>query len=147
VTHRVPLPVQRLDPEMALPAYAHEGDAGLDLCSSQDASIGPGERTVVGTGLAVAIPDGYVGLVTPRSGLAVRVGLSAVNTPGVVDAGYRGEVRLILVNHDPKDPIEIRRGDRVAQLLVVPVAFAEVVEVSELPDSGRGEGGFGSTGR
>src|SRR5207302_5758272 len=111
-----------------------------------DASIPPGTRAVIGTGIAVAIPDGYVGFVTPRSGLAARLGLSIVNTPGVVDAGYRGEIKVALINHDTVDVIEVQRGDRIAQMLVVPVVAAELVEVDELPGSERGAGGHGSTG-
>lgn len=140
------LEIKRLDPGLPLPAYQREGDAGLDLHSAVDVTIGPGERTVVGTGIAVAIPSGCVGLTTPRSGLAATAGLSIVNTPGVVDSGYRGEIKLILVNLDPSEKIEIKRGERVAQLLVVPVAVAEVIEVDELPSTERGEGGLGSTG-
>lgn len=140
------LEIKRLDPGLPLPAYQREGDAGLDLHSAADVTIGPGERTVVGTGITVAIPSGYVGLTTPRSGLAATAGLSIVNTPGVVDSGYRGEIKLILVNLDLSEKIEIRRGERVAQLLVVPVAVAEVIEVDELPSTERGEGGLGSTG-
>jgi dUTP pyrophosphatase len=139
--------VKRLDPELPLPRYAHPGDAGLDLHAAQDIRLAPGERGVVGTGLAVAIPDGYVGLVAPRSGTAVRAGLSMVNTPGIVDSGYRGEVRIILINLDRSEPIEISRGDRVAQMVVVPVASVDVVEADELSESLRGEGGFGSSGR
>lgn len=138
--------VKRLDPQLPLPAYAHPGDAGLDLYAAQDATLGPGQRGLVGTGVAVAIPEGYVGLTTPRSGLAVRHGLSMVNAPGVIDSGYRGEIKLILVNLDPREPIAIGRGDRVAQLLIVPLAATELMEVDELPFSTRGEGGFGSTG-
>ena len=139
--------VQRLDPELPLPRYAHPGDAGLDLHSAADVTIAPGERVVVGSGIAVAIPEGYVGLVSPRSGTAVRSGLSMVNTPGVVDSGYRGEIRFALINLDPSEPIHVARGDRVAQMVVVPVLPADVVETGELPESSRGEGGFGSTGR
>ncbi len=139
--------VRRLDPELPLPRYAHPGDAGLDLYSAQDVTIAPGERVVVGSGVAVAIPEGYVGLVSPRSGTAVRSGLSMVNTPGVVDSGYRGEVRLALVNLDRAEPIRIARGDRVAQMVIVAVLSADVVETEELPASVRGEDGFGSTGR
>jgi dUTP pyrophosphatase len=139
--------VRRLDDDLPLPRYAHAGDAGIDLYAAQDITLGPGERGVIGSGIAIAIPEGFVGLVSPRSGTALRGGLSMVNTPGIVDSGYRGEVRLILVNLDPREPIEITRGDRVAQLVIVPVAHAEIVETSELPDSQRGEGGFGSTGR
>lgn len=140
------LEVRRLDPGLPLPAYQRDGDAGLDLHAAADVTLGPGERAVVGTGIAVAIPPGYAGLTTPRSGLAARLGLSIVNTPGVVDSGYRGEIKLILTNLDPTAKIELRRGERVAQLLLVPVATAEVTEVDELPGSERGEGGFGSTG-
>jgi dUTP pyrophosphatase len=139
--------VRRLDTGLPLPRYAHSGDAGLDLYCAQDVTIAPGERVVVGSGIAVAIPNGYVGLVSPRSGTAVRHGLSMVNTPGVVDSGYRGEVRLALVNLDRAEPLRIARGDRVAQMVIVPVAGAEIVETAELPASERGEGGFGSTGR
>jgi dUTP pyrophosphatase len=139
--------VQRLDPGLPLPRFAHPGDAGLDLHSADAVTLAAGERGVVGTGLAVAIPDGYVGLVTPRSGTAVRAGLSMVNTPGIVDSGYRGEVRIVLINHDPSEPIAIERGDRVAQLVIVPVPTVEVVEAHALPESARGEGGFGSSGR
>jgi dUTP pyrophosphatase len=138
--------VRRLDPDVPLPSYAHDGDAGADLVTTSDATIEPGERVVLGTGLAVALPDGWVGLVTPRSGLAARHGLSMVNTPGVLDAGYRGEIRLTLVNHDPREPVALRRGDRVAQLVIQRVARAVFSEVDELPASARGAGGFGSTG-
>lgn len=131
---------------MPVPAYQHDGDAGLDLCSTANVMVPPGERKVVGTGIAVVIPEGFVGLTTPRSGLAAQHGLSIVNTPGVIDSGYRGEIKLILVNHDPSASVRISRGDRVAQLLVVPVEVVEIVEVDELPDSERGQGGFGSTG-
>lgn len=140
------LPVKRLDPDLPLPGYQHEGDAGIDLHAAESVVIGPGERVVVGTGIAVAIPDGHVGLTTPRSGLAARVGLSMVNAPGVIDAGYRGEIKLILVNLDHRDKIEIARGDRVAQLLVVPIVRAEIAEVTELPVTDRGAAGLGSTG-
>ena len=142
-----PLLVKRLDPELPLPRFAHPGDAGLDLHSADTITLAAGARVVVGTGLAVAVPDGYVGLVTPRSGTAVRAGLSMVNTPGIVDSGYRGEVRIVLINLDPTEPIAIERGDRIAQLVIVPVATVDVVETDELPGSARGEGGFGSSGR
>lgn len=145
-TTGVRLEVRRLDEGLPVPAHQRPGDAGLDLHVAGDVRLGPGERAVLGTGVAVAVPSGYVGLVTPRSGLAARAGLSLVNTPGVVDSGYRGEVRLILVNLDPRDELVLRRGERVAQLLVVPVASVECVEVDELPPSERGDGGFGSTG-
>jgi dUTP pyrophosphatase len=142
----VPLHVKRLDPDLPLPAYQHEGDAGLDLHAATSVVLGPGERAVIGTGVAVAVPPGFVGLTAPRSGLAGRVGLSTVNAPGVIDSGYRGEVKLILVNLDPREQIEIARGERVAQLLLVPIVTAEVIERSELESSERGEGGLGSTG-
>lgn len=147
ISARLQLLVRRLDPGLPLPRYAHSGDAGLDLHSAQNVTIAPGERVVVGSGLAVAIPEGYVGLVSPRSGTAVRNGLSMVNTPGVVDSGYRGEVRLALINLDREEPMHVARGDRVAQMVIVPVIAPEVVEADELPSSKRGEGGFGSTGR
>lgn len=141
------LQITRLDTELPLPAYQHPGDAGIDLCSAEDVTLQPGERRLVATGIAIAVPDGCVGLTTPRSGTAARHGLSLVNTPGVIDAGYRGEVKLILVNTDRDAPIEIARGERVAQLLIVPVHSVEIVEVDELPETARGEGGFGSTGK
>lgn len=138
--------VRRLDPEVPMPSYAHQGDAGADLVTTADATIAPGERAVLGTGLAVALPPGYVGFVTPRSGLAARAGVGMVNAPGVLDAGYRGEIRLVLVNLDPREPVALRRGDRVAQLVIQRVERAVFHEVDELPASARGEGGFGSTG-
>jgi len=141
------LQIRRLDPGLPLPSYAHEGDAGLDLYAAVDVTIAPGERVVIGTGVALAIPPGYVGLTTPRSGSAAREGLSIVNTPGVIDSGYRGEVKMILINLDGSQDIVIARGDRVAQLLIVPVATVDVAECDELADSKRGEGGLGSTGR
>jgi dUTP pyrophosphatase len=137
---------RRLDPDVPLPSYAHPGDAGADLVTTADVTIAPGERAVVGTGVAVALPDGYVGFVTPRSGLAAKHGLGIVNAPGTVDAGYRGEIRVTLVNHDPREPVALRRGDRVAQLVIQRVERAAFREVDELPASARGEGGFGSTG-
>lgn len=145
----IDVPVRRVDPGVPLPAYAHVGDAGADLCTSVDVTLAPGERAVVPTGLSVAIPMGYVGLVHPRSGLAARHGLSVVNAPGTVDAGYRGEVMVVLVNLDPRTPVVLRRGDRVAQLVVQRVERAEFLEVAELPPlagSARGVGGHGSTG-
>jgi dUTP pyrophosphatase len=145
-TDAMDLEVRRLDDDGPLPAYQREGDAGLDLHSAEDFTLQPGQRAVVGTGIAVAIPSGFVGLTTPRSGLAARQGLSMVNAPGVIDSGYRGEVKLIMINLDPHDPIDVKRGDRVAQLVVVPVATVRVVESAELPRSERGEGGLGSTG-
>jgi dUTP pyrophosphatase len=140
------IPVTRLDPGLPLPSYAHPGDAGADLRTTVDVVLAPGERALVPTGIALALPEGYVGLVHPRSGLAARHGLSIVNTPGTVDAGYRGEVKVLLVNLDPHEPVELRRGDRVAQLVVQRVEQAAFVEVDALPDSSRGTGGYGSTG-
>lgn len=139
--------VRRLDPGVPLPSRAHAGDAGLDLCAAEDVTLKPGERASVGTGIAVALPPGMVGFVVPRSGLAARQGLSVVNAPGVVDEGYRGEVRVLLVNLDPAEPVEIARGDRIAQLVVQRVEAVSVREVDVLPPSARGGGGFGSTGR
>ncbi|GCD89407.1 dUTP diphosphatase [Nocardioides sp. LS1] len=138
--------VVRLDTELPLPSYAHPGDAGADLLTTVDVTLAPGERAMVPTGIALALPDGYVALVHPRSGLAARHGLSIVNTPGTIDAGYRGEVKVMLINHDPREPIELRRGDRIAQLVIQRFERAHFVEVGELPDSARGDGGYGSTG-
>lgn len=145
------LAVVRLDPELPLPARAHAGDAGVDLFSAQDVVIEPGCRTLVGTGIAVAIPFGMVGLVHPRSGLAARVGLSIVNSPGTIDAGYRGELKVNLINLDPRTPITIARGDRIAQLLVQRVELPELYEVESFDGAGlaattRGAGGYGSSG-
>lgn len=138
--------VVRLDPDLPLPQYAHPGDAGADLVTAVDVTLAPGERAMVPTGVAVALPDGYVALVHPRSGLAARHGLSIVNTPGTIDAGYRGEIKVMLINHDPQAPVELRRGDRIAQLVVQRFERARFVEVERLPDSVRGDGGYGSTG-
>ena len=138
--------VRRLDPELPLPAYAHSGDAGADLCAAHDVQLGPGERALVGTGIAVALPEGYAGFVHPRSGLAARAGLSIVNAPGTVDAGYRGEIKVCLVNLDPRQPIRLARGDRIAQLVVQRVERAVFHERTLLPGSARGQGGHGSTG-
>jgi dUTP pyrophosphatase len=138
--------VVRLDTDLPLPAYAHPGDAGADLLTTVDVTLAPGERAMVPTGVALALPEGYVALVHPRSGLAARHGLSIVNTPGTIDAGYRGEIKVMLINHDPRQPIELRRGDRIAQLVVQRFERASFVEVDVLPDSARGEGGYGSTG-
>lgn len=140
------LQVKRLDPGLPLPSYQRDGDAGLDLYATRDVTIAPGERAVIGTGVAIAIPAGYVGFVTPRSGLAARHGLSIVNSPGVVDSGYRGEVKLILVNLDQKEDVVLARAERVAQLVIAPVASVQVVDVLDLSPSERGEGGHGSTG-
>ena len=136
----------RIRDDAVLPTRAHGGDAGLDLTACETVTIGAGERAIVGTGIAVAIPDHHAGLVVPRSGLALRSGLSIVNTPGVIDAGYRGEVRVILLNTDREQPFTVEAGMRIAQLLVVPAVPVEVVEVSELTVTARGEGGFGSSG-
>lgn len=140
------LPFKRLDPEVALPERAHPGDAGLDLRSVAELVVEPGERAMVPTGLAVAIPDGYAGLVLPRSGLASRQGLTLANAPGLIDAGYRGEVVCAVVNLDRSEPVKIARGDRIAQLVIVAVPDVRAVVVDQLPDSTRGAGGFGSTG-
>ena len=138
--------IRRLDPALDPPAYAHPGDAGADLLTAVDIALEPGERAVVPTGVAIALPDGYAAFVHPRSGLAARVGLGLVNAPGTIDAGYRGEIKVIVVNLDPREPVRLRRGDRIAQLVVQRVERAEFVEVAELPESVRAEGGFGSTG-
>ncbi len=138
--------VQQLDPDLPLPAYAHPGDAGADLLTTVDVRLAPGERALVPTGIAIALPEGYVALVHPRSGLAARHGLSIVNTPGTVDSGYRGEIKVLLINHDPVEPITLQRGDRVAQLVVQRYERAAFVPVASLPDSVRGSGGYGSTG-
>lgn len=144
--NEVSIEIKRLDGELPLPRYQHAGDAGLDLCSAENVVLAPGERRVIGTGIAVAIPEGFVGLGAPRSGLAARDGLSMVNSPGVVDSGYRGEIKVILVNLDPHEPISIQRGDRISQLLIVPVARARVIEREELSETDRGDAGLGSTG-
>jgi dUTP pyrophosphatase len=139
------IPFLRLDPELPVPARAHHDDAGIDLHARSDANLAPGEWAMIPTGIAVAIPEGHAGLVAPRSGLAARHGISVVNGPGVIDAGYRGEINVILINHGTV-PLELSRGDRIAQLVVVPVVLPELVEVDELPESTRGAGGFGSSG-
>jgi len=138
--------LRRLDPDLPVPAYAHPGDAGADLVAAADVELAPGERKLVPTGVALALPDGYVGLVHPRSGLAARLGVTVLNAPGTVDAGYRGEIFVNLVNHDPAGTVKIARGDRIAQLLVQRVARAVFHLVDELPDTARGAGGHGSTG-
>lgn len=130
-----------------LPTRAHEGDAGLDLYACEAAHLGPGERWSVGTGIAVEIPDGHGGLVLPRSGLAGEHGISLVNSPGLIDSGYRGEVRVLLLNTDPAEVFRVEPGDRIAQLLIVPIALPAPVEAEALAESARGEGGFGSSGR
>jgi dUTP pyrophosphatase len=138
--------VQRLDPDVPLPAYAHPGDAGADLVTTSDVTLGPGERALVGTGLALALPAGYAAFVHPRSGLGHRLGVSIVNTPGTVDAGFRGEIRVLLVNHDLREPARFRRGDRIAQLVVQRVEQVRFHVVERLPGSARAAGGYGSTG-
>jgi dUTP pyrophosphatase len=142
----VPVLIQRLDAELPLPEYEHPGDAALDLRARERVVLHPGERALVPTGIAIALPDGYAAYVHPRSGLALRRGLGMVNAPGIIDAGYRGEIGVILVNHDPVTEIVLERGDRIAQLVVAQVARASLIEVTELPGSHRGHGGFGSTG-
>jgi dUTP pyrophosphatase len=138
--------ITRLDPDVPLPSYAEEQDAGADLVSAQDVDLGPGERAVVGTGLAIALPAGYAAFVHPRSGLAAKHGVTVVNAPGTIDAGYRGEIKVILLNTDPLRTVSFRRGDRIAQLVVQRVERAEFREVTALPGSARGDNGFGSTG-
>ena len=139
--------ITRLDPDIPLPRYAKGGDAGADIVSRIDITLAPGERALVPTGIAIALPDGYVALVHPRSGLAIKHGVTMVNAPGTVDAGYRGELQIILINHDKSESVSFKRGDRIAQLVIQKVERAEFVEVRDLPGSGRGSGGFGSTGR
>lgn len=138
--------VQRIDPGVPLPAYALTGDAGADIVTAVDISLAPGERAVLPTGLAIALPDGFAAFVHPRSGLAARAGLGLVNAPGTIDSGYRGEIKLIVINHDASEPLHLVRGERVAQLVVQRVEQAAFVEVDELPGSERGAGGHGSTG-
>jgi dUTP pyrophosphatase len=138
--------IRRIDPDAPIPDYAHPGDAGADLVTTVDVVLAPGERALVPTGIAIALPSGYAAFVHPRSGLAARLGLSIVNTPGTVDAGYRGEIKVLLINHDPTSEVRLRRGDRVAQLVVQQVERARFVEVARLPGSDRGDGGYGSTG-
>jgi dUTP pyrophosphatase len=138
--------VRRLDPDLPLPSYAMPGDAGLDLRAAVDVDLEPGRRARIPTGIAVAIPDGYAGFVQPRSGMAARAGLGLVNSPGLIDSGYRGEIQVVAVNLDPSEPISIHRGDKIAQLVILPVVRADIAEVEELPASVRGPGGFGSTG-
>lgn len=142
------VPVKRLDPDLPLPDYAHAGDAGADLIAREDAVIAPaGGRALVPTGIALAIPEGHAGFVLPRSGLALRNGVTCLNTPGLIDSGYRDEVKVVLVNTDPDEPYKVHRGDRIAQLVIQAVNHAEFDVVDELPPSTRATGGFGSTGR
>ena len=141
------LPVQRLDPRAVMPARANEGDAGLDLCSIEPVKLGPGERARVRTGLAIELPPGHAGFVLPRSGLAARHGVALVNAPGLIDEGYRGELQVLLLNTDREAAVAIEAGDRIAQLVIVPVVHATAVEVDTLKEAQRGAGGFGSSGR
>lgn len=136
----------QLDPDLPPPSYAHPGDAGADLCARTGLTLAPGERALVPTGVAIALPPGYAAFVMPRSGLALRHGIGLVNAPGTIDAAYRGEIAVTLINHDPAEAFEVRRGDRIAQLVVLPVARARFHPVDRLPGSHRGDGGFGSTG-
>jgi dUTP pyrophosphatase len=138
--------ITRLDPDVPLPSYARQDDAGADLVCAEDVDLAPGQRAVVGTGIAIALPAGYAAFVHPRSGLAARHGVTLVNAPGTIDAGYRGEIRVVLLNTDPATPVSFRRGDRIAQLVVQRVERAAFREVAALPDSARGDNGFGSTG-
>ncbi|WJZ02855.1 Deoxyuridine 5'-triphosphate nucleotidohydrolase [Corynebacterium freiburgense] len=140
------IPIRRLDNELPLPQRAHRGDAGVDLMSTSDLELQPGQRALVGTGIAIALPLGYAGFIHPRSGLAAKHGLSIVNSPGTVDADYRGELKVCLINLDPQNPIAISRGDRIAQLVIQKVELCEFTEVSELDATLRGDGGYGSTG-
>ncbi len=138
--------ITRSDPNLSLPSYAKPGDAGADLCSSEDQVIAPGERALVSTGLSIALPDGFAAFVHPRSGLAIKSGVGIVNAPGTIDSGYRGEIKVIVINHDRSEDFVIKRGDRIAQLVVQRVESAQFIEVDVLPESARGAGGFGSTG-
>jgi dUTP pyrophosphatase len=141
----IKIPVQRLHDDAVVPQRAYAGDAGIDLAACESAELGPGERAIVGTGLAVAIPDGYAGFVQPRSGLAARHGISIVNAPGLIDSGYRGEIRVVLLNTDRAESFSVEPGMRIAQLVIVPVPAVELVEHDELPESERGVKGFGSS--
>jgi dUTP pyrophosphatase len=138
--------IQRLDPELPLPSYAHPGDAGADLVAAEDVELAPGERAVVPTGVAIALPGGYAAFIHPRSGLGARLGVTIVNAPGTIDAGYRGEIKVTLLNTDARDTVRLRRGDRIAQMVVQRVEKAVFHEVTALPGSARGTDGFGSTG-
>ena len=142
----VQISIRRVDAGLPLPSYAHAGDAGADLHSAVDLTLQPGERALVATGIALALPEGYVALVHPRSGLAARHGISIVNAPGTIDSGYRGEVKVCLVNTDPREPFTVHRGDRIAQLVIQRFETASFVEADDLPESARGAGGYGSTG-
>lgn len=138
--------ITRLDAQLPLPGVEHPGDAGMDLRARVEVRLGPGERALVPTGIAIALPAGFAAFVLPRSGLALRAGLGLVNAPGTIDAGYRGEISVICINHDREQTITLQRGDRIAQLVVMPVPAVRLIEVTDLPGSHRGEGGFGSTG-
>lgn len=142
----IDIAVRQLDPDLPLPSYAHPGDAGLDLLAAEDRSLSPGERAAVPTGIAVAIPEGFAGFVHARSGRALREGLGLANAPGLIDPGYRGEIKVVCVNLDPMEPIHIKRGDRIAQLVVQRVERVQLTARDELQASDRGDGGFGSTG-
>ena len=143
---KVPVLIQRLDDQLPLPSYEHPGDAAMDLRARSTVTLAPGERVLVPTGIAIALPPGYAGFIHPRSGLALKRGLGMVNAPGLIDAGYRGEIGVIVINHDRHESITLVRGDRIAQLVIAPVTQAELIEVTQLPGSQRGQGGFGSTG-
>lgn len=145
-SHDVDVLLVRLDPDLPIPDYAHSGDAGADLYASTDVTLAPGQRSLVPTGIAIALPDGFAAFVLPRSGLAHRQGIGMVNAPGTIDAGYRGEIKVNLVNHDPHSAVILHRGDRIAQLVVQKVAWANFIELAQLPESERGDRGFGSTG-
>ena len=142
----LPVPIRRLDPEVPLPSYAHPGDAGCDLVTTVDVELAPGERALLPTGLAIALPVGYAAFVHPRSGLAAHHGVGLVNAPGTIDAGYRGEIKVVLINHDPRETVRLRRLDRIAQLVVQRVEQVAWEEADELSDTARGTGGHGSTG-
>lgn len=142
----ITVPIKKLSPEALIPFYAYEGDAGLDLRSIETVVLQPFERALISTGLAIALPDGYAGFVQPRSGMAIKKGLSILNTPGLIDAHYRGELKIIAINLDPHEPIVIEKGDRIAQLVIQAVPSVTLLEVDELDETDRGEGGFGSSG-
>lgn len=142
----VPVLIHRLDTGLPLPSYAHPGDAGLDLHAVEELTLHPGQRQLVATGVAIALPEGYVGLVHPRSGLAAKHGITILNSPGTIDAGYRGEIKVILLNTDTQEAFTLQRGQRIAQLVIQRIATANLIEVQTLPDSARSDGGFGSSG-
>lgn len=144
---RLKVLISRLDESIPLPRYAKAGDAGADICTRVDITLQPGERALVPTGISIALPDGYAAFVHPRSGLAIKYGVSMVNTPGTIDAAFRGELQMILINHDMREPISFEKGDRIAQLVIQRVERAEFIEVDALPGTERGDGGFGSSGR